>query len=253
MENFKIRKIRNQDDYKLYNFLTNEIVVIGLKKSLRKILKDLKNPKKLGGSVDSGILHDVIKNTYDPDSKDDVEEYQLDQELSNEYGKVYNNPFTNHTIISHRGTQGISDWKNNAMYMTGLYNYTDRNKYGKELQNKTSDKYGNENLSTVGHSQGAILARNHGKDSFETINVNPANGFFPNSSNVNEYTVRSSGDLVSSPKTYSDTIKSVLFPKWSKSHNKTIKAKSFNPLAEHSSDVLNRMDPKTKIGRKNKK
>ena len=87
------------------------------------------------------------------------------------------------------------------MYVSGLYDFTNRTKQAKEAQDKAIEKYGNENLSTIGHSQSAINTRKYGKDSKEIINVNPA--FNPLLINEyyrkpNEYNnIRSSKDIVS--------------------------------------------------------
>lgn len=56
----------------------------------------------------------------------------------------------------------------------GNYEKTKRFKKGEELQKKALEKYGKENTTTIGHSQGSILARKLGKDSKEIINLNPA-------------------------------------------------------------------------------
>ena len=40
--------------------------------------------------------------------------YVLDSELTTREASVYTNPDTGETVLSHRGTQGASDWLNNA-------------------------------------------------------------------------------------------------------------------------------------------
>ena len=241
----KIRKIKNQDLYKLYNVKSKEIIKDGTKKELRKHLKIMK-----GGEIDSNILNDVIKNTCEKNPNKELNGYNLDDSISNKTGKIYYNPETNHTIVSHRGTKGVKDWANNVAYMTGLYDYTHRSKQGKRLQEKASKKYGDENISTVGYSQGAINASKYGANSKEIINVNRAyNPLISNPKNKNEYNIRSSKDLISAPKLLNDKIVSITNPKWSRKHNLTIDAKSNNPLTEHNSDILQRL-PNKKVGRK---
>ena len=41
---------------------------------------------------------------------------------------------------------------------------------------------------------------------------------------------------------------SYLYPQWNKKHNITIKAKTSNPLVEHSIDILNRLPQNQQIG-----
>ena len=40
-----------------------------------------------------------------------------------------------------------------------------------------------------------------------------------------------------------------LFPGWSKRHSITIDDKTGNPISEHSSDILDRLDPELIIGK----
>ena len=66
----------------------------------------------------------------------------------------------------------------------------------------------------------------------------------------NEYSIRSSSDVVSLPKMKDDLITSLLNKKQSK-QNMTIKSKnSFDVLGNHSPDVLDGLNPNEKIGRK---
>ena len=60
------------------------------------------------------------------------------------------------------------------MYASGSFDFTNRSKQAKKAQDKAIEKYGNNNLSTIGHSQGSINTRKYGKDFKEIINVNPA-------------------------------------------------------------------------------
>ena len=99
-----------------------------------------------GGEIDTDLLDNVIKNIYNQkDPVKNLDGYELDTDLSKDIGKVYHNKESGHTIVSHRGTQGMSDWLNNVAYATGLYDYTKRNKQGERLQRNASNKYGNDN------------------------------------------------------------------------------------------------------------
>jgi hypothetical protein len=89
----------------------------------------------------------------------------------------------------------------------------------------TYEKYGKESITNVGHSQGAIITRNL-KDKGLTnqlINVNPASK--GEKIRRGETVIKSSGDVVSA-----------LVPKGK--NVKVIRAKTYNPLAEHSADIL---------------
>jgi len=227
------------------NIKTNNFII---KNDLQKFIStDLK-----GGNIDPDSLNEIIIQTYEPESDEIINNYQLDSDLSNDYAKVYHDKVNNQTIISHKGTDGLMDWTNNLLYISGLYDFSNRTRQAKEVQNKTVEKYGNENLSTIGHSQGSINARKYGKDSKEIINVNPA--FNPLLINEyyrtpNEYNIRSSKDIVSFPMLIKNNLQSITNPFWSKNHNLTIPGETNDILKEHSPDILKRLD-KNKIGKK---
>ena len=189
-----------------------------------------------GRAVSSKHIKKFIDASYDKNPSKNIDQYNIDEELSNEHAKTYHDPKTGHTVVVHRGTSGASDWLNNLSYGLGRYKKTDRYKTGKDIQNKANEKYGAENISTLGHSQGAILARELGKGGKEVITLNPA--YMGEKEGDNEHTIRSSSDVVSGLKNY-----------WKGGNDITIKSKNpFNILGEHSSDILDRMNPDQMIG-----
>ena len=171
--------------------------------SFTEALKEMKNPEikslynavKSGGAVNGKEVKQFVNASYETKPKKVIGDFELDEELSNKVAKVYHNKTTGETTITHRGTAGITDWRNNLAYVTGNYESTDRYKKAKKAQKKVESKYGNDNLYTVGHSQGAIIARKVGKDSKQIIGVNPAS--LGEKALPNEYNVRTSNDLVS--------------------------------------------------------
>ena len=217
----------------------------GLEKSTGWINKGSKpiniGKEVYGGSVKVKHVKRFIESSYSDKPENDIDQYIMDKDLSNEYAKTYNDPKTGQTVIVHRGTAGASDWGNNLAYTGGVYKMTDRYKNAKKLQDKVNDKYGKENVSTLGHSQGAILARELGKGGKEVISLNPA--FMAESEGKNEHTIRSGSDAVSGMK----GLKGMIFGK--DKNTTTIKSKNpFDVLGEHSSDILDRMDQEEMIG-----
>jgi len=187
-----------------------------------------------GGKISVNHLQKFLSNSYSKKPEQNIDNYLLDESLTNDTAKVYHDPKTGHAVITHKGTQGISDWGNNLAYATGLYKFTNRYKQGQKTQKATENKYGSKNVSTLGHSQGSILSRELGKNSKEIINVNPA--YIKEKPHQNEYNIKSSRDVVSALKPiHSQDIK--------------IKADSYNPLTEHSYDILERLNPNQMIGR----
>ena len=173
--------------------------------------------------------------SYQDKPPETIGDWILDKSISNKTGKVYYNPKTKEAVVAHRGTKGAKDWINNIAYVTGTYKHTTRYKRGKNLQNKAEAKYGKENISTLAHSQGAVLARDLGADTKEVINVNPA--YLGEETADNEYNIKSSSDIVSG-----------LYPEI---EGKDIVIPSENPLdiiGEHSYNILDRLDDNELIG-----
>jgi len=203
--------------------------------------------KIIGGAVSAKNLQAFIEQSYKEEPSDVIGDFVIDPDLSTYTTKVYTNPETRQTIVAHRGTKGGWDWGNNLAYAMGLYDYTDRYKQGAETQKKAETKYGKENISTIGHSQGAVLSRKLGQDTKEIINVNPA--WMGETPSPNEYNIRSSFDPVSALFMPYSAIQSYVNPKFSQSHNITIPSKSyFDPRTEHKAKILERVDPNLMIG-----
>jgi hypothetical protein len=199
-------------------------------------------PGLTGGKMKANEIADFIDASYSKNPPKELDGFLLDSKLSTATAKVYYNPNTGEARVIHRGTEGLKDWGNNLAYLAGAYELTDRYKQGKKVQDLAEKKYGKKNISTLGHSQGAVLARKLGADTKEVINVNPAfKGEVPKK---NEYNIRSSADVVSGLYAPVAKVRSILTPGTSKKHDITIKADSYNPLKEHSADILGRLGDK---------
>ena len=197
-----------------------------------------------------GLKPNEIKSLLDASYQDKpaskIGDWELDEPLSTPTAVVYYNPITDEAVVAHRGTQGVTDWGNNIAYALGAYELTPRYREGKKVQDEAERKYGKKNISTLGHSQGAVLARKLGADTKEIINVNSP--YLGENQPKNEYNIRSSSDVVSSSYAPVSAVKKVLFPKYSKKHDIKIKAETLNPLVEHSYDILDRLDQDKTIG-----
>ena len=199
-------------------------------------------PGLSGGKMKANEIADFIDASYSKNPPKELDGFLLDSKLSTATAKVYYNPNTGEARVIHRGTEGLKDWGNNLAYLAGAYELTDRYKQGKKVQDLAEKKYGKKNISTLGHSQGAVLARKLGADTKEVINVNPAfKGEVPKK---NEYNIRASADVVSGLYAPVAKVRSILTPGTSKKHDITIKADSYNPLKEHSADILGRLGDK---------
>ena len=193
-----------------------------------------------GGKLSSSDLKGLLDASYDSKITQ-VGGFTLDKSLSSSTSKVYRNPNTGQVVVAHRGTAGISDWANNAIYALGgknAYKLTPRYKEAEKVQKKAEKIYGAENVTTIGHSQGGLQSELLGGKSKEIITLNKATMPFESNKNTNQFDVRSDRDLVSGLNPFAKKSKKDI----------SIKAESFNPLTEHSGDVLNRIDKNLMIG-----
>lgn len=234
---------------KHYSVINSDTGVVHAKHSLLKdakaqirLLNAVKQgfiPKRKGGALKGKEVDQFVKASYEDKkgSTKNIGDYKLDKSLSNAKAKVYHDPKTGKTVVANRGTKGtISDWSNNAMYAIGLYNKTNRAKQAEATQKKVNAKYGKENVTNVGHSQSGETIRELNKKGLvnQSIVVNPASKH--EKVRKNETVIRSSGDIVSA-----------LVPKGKNVH--TIKAKSWNPLTEHSSSIITGKDAERSYGK----
>ncbi len=195
-----------------------------------------------GRGLNSMTLRDLLEGSYTGEYNG-AGDWKLDQGLSAQTTKVFYNP-NGHVVVAHRGTEGTaSDWGNNLKYgSTGEIGYkqTQRFKDAKAVQKAAEERYGANRITTIGHSQGGLQAQLLGKDSHEIITVNKATTPWSDGTPAkNQYDVRSSIDAVSMWKNP--------FKK-ERRNDTTIKAKTNNPLTEHSYDILTRLPEETIIG-----
>jgi hypothetical protein len=216
--------------------------------------------KLKGGSITANELKVFLKESYEDPPKQNIMGYELDLKLSSQSifknqmtARVYVNDGLKKVIITHRGT-GMemhgADWVNNAVYATSTaaYKLTPRFKRAKKVQDDAIEKYSAFEINSIGHSQGGMIV--HLLNSPEIKN---SIGFNPASKNEllgkNEYIIRSSSDAVSALSVPNKMMNEALFPGWSKRHLITIHDKTGDPIAEHSPDILDRIDQNFQIGK----
>lgn len=202
-----------------------------------------------GSSLQVKTLKRLIDNSYQRKDKNgklkqkeyNIDGYNLDNNLTNDTSAVYYNKDKNHVVHSVRGTNGtLKDWSNNAIYMASpeLYKKTDRYLNAKEIQKKIDDKYTTAKKTMTTHSQSGIIGRHLGvaNPNMEVISLNPATFNKDNNiDNPNEYTVKSTKDLVS------------LYHK-NKARDTIIKGESLDQYKEHDIGLLDRLNPNMLIG-----
>ena len=175
-------------------------------------------------------MKSTLKNFVDAGYKKkseatNVNGYILDKDLSTKRDKVYHDPNTGKVVHTIAGTDTLKDWSNNALIPLGLHQYSNRYKNAERIQKKANNKYGKNNVSLVTHSQSGNIAESLANKNLvggENTTLNPA---IIGSHNKNIKVVKSIIDPVS------------LLTKTNKNDIKII-PKTFNPIKEHSTDIL---------------
>jgi hypothetical protein len=120
--------------------------------------------------VNTKTIEKLLKASYDP--KDNIGNKKLDKQLSGKRVSVYYNPKTKKSFVVHRGTASATDWiKTNIPAFFG-YEKGARFKHAANIQRKAENKYGKENVTTLGHSLGGRIAEKVGKNSNQVITYN---------------------------------------------------------------------------------
>ena len=191
-----------------------------------------------GGGLNAKKIAHMSQSSYKK-NKDvmNIGRYKIDKSLSNSEAKVFVNSTSGKVVIANRGTNPtVKDWQNNASLLLGQYGNTQRYKNAKDLQKKALEKYPNYSFLNIGHSQSAKITKMLNDEGLtsEIININPA-ALPTDRKQENETTIKSKGDIVS------------MYDK-PKEGDVMIDSQSINPIAEHKTDIVNRIDPKTYIG-----
>ena len=181
-----------------------------------------------GGDLNSKEVKNLLKSSYDTTLIQNG--FVLDTEISKGYNNVFYNSDTGEVAMTVAGTSDLKDWKNNLIYgVYGRKGYkeTARFKTAKDIHDKAVAKYGNKNITILGHSQGAISAELLGGDDKEIITYNKATApFVKQKINKNQTNLRVNRDIVSNLNRDLDNT------------TKTINTKFINPIKTHSINRL---------------
>jgi len=201
-------------------------------------IRKLKVVNKTGGALKVRQIKKFLEESYKPNASN-VDDYELDKDLSNDITKVHYNKSKNHAVVTHRGSNDLQDWYENAKYAVG--STTGKHfQQAEDTQKKAEEKYGANNISVLAHSKGAIHAEKFGKNAKEIITLNkPVNAQdLLTSVPDKQYDIKTSGDPVSKLRGLQRGKKAIV-----------IKSKTFsNPLTEHSINVLDRLPENQVIG-----
>ena len=189
--------------------------------------------KLSGGKLPVNLIKSFLNATYDPNPPSEINSFKLDKELSNETTRVYWDG--KQCVVAIRGTNPtINDWSNNLSYAMGSYKSTPRFKEAQDAYDKAVQKYGEQTISVLGHSQGGGSASFFPK-AHEIITLNRA--YKGESVPQNEWDIHATRDPVSA-----------LLNLRKPPHDVPIKSVSWNPLTNHSIDILDLLPRDRMIG-----
>ncbi len=114
----------------------------------------------------------LLKASYRKNHKN-YGDYEIDKSLSGNRVQVYKKRNTNEAVVVHRGTANMKDWITDAGMALG-YESGKRFKHSEKIQNKAIEKYGKDNITTMGHSLGGRLAEKYHRGGGKIITVNKA-------------------------------------------------------------------------------
>lgn len=181
------------------------------------------------GKLNQEDLKGLLNETYrkDKGANQNYKNLQIDRGLSSGRVKVYHDPNSGKTVVAHRGSTNLQDWKENFNYAVGIKRKGKAYKKSESTQKAAEAKYGTGNLETIGHSKGAYHAQQLGQNGIvQTVNkpVNWAERHKKIGANQTDY--KNSRDPVSMLRGMQKGNKAVI-----------TKSNSYNPLTNHSIDA----------------
>lgn len=211
----------------------------------RFYLNVIKPKAKKGGALSSHVMSDLLAQSYKTknkkERKTEVDGFHIDPSLSGERVQVWYNPTTKQAVVVHRGTQGLNDWMTDARMFFGDTK-NKRFKHAKNIQQQAEEKYGASHVSTIGHSLGSRISEEVGQKSKEVLTLNKPTTLadIVRNKKVSEkqIDVRTKNDPVS-----------ILRPFQGGNETIEIDSTTNNPLTEHGTETLKRLDPDVMIGR----
>lgn len=220
----KIRKINNQELYKLTDDDNQIIAVFDTKKEAKQYIKQ-------GGKINAKNLKAVLNNSYNKKPKEkQIDGLTMDKSLSGRRVQTYVDNNTGEVYFVNRGTQGfhdvITDMKLFFTPTSKLKNLK-RFKYADEMLRKVEDKYGTGNVNIVAHSLGAKIAEVIGDENHKNIITfnKPVLPFEKIKDKKNQIDIKTTRDPVSILDRPDE-------------NDIVLQSKSMNPLYEHSLRAL---------------
>lgn len=159
--------------------------------------------------------------------------YNVDSSLSGKRAQVYFNPDTQQAYVVHRGTASAKDIFTDIMMGVG-YERGKRFQHGKKIQKMANEKYGKENVVTLGHSLGGRIAEKYGKGQIITLNKAATPHSIQKKVKANQIDIRDANDIVSALAILQKHKRNII----------TIPSSSINPFQSHKIENLDKLNEK---------
>ena len=181
--------------------------------------------------MDTKTIKEMLINSYKGRNKKmAIDKHTLDKSLSGNRAQVYFDG--EKATVVHRGTQDFSDIITDGLAGIGIE--TNRFKHGKKIEDKAIKKYGKDNITSVGHSLGGLIAERSNKK-INTITLNKP--VYPNEIikviPKNQIDIKTTNDIFSPLRRFQKGRKAI-----------NIKSTTMNPFKEHTVNTLNRINKK---------
>ena len=121
-----------------------------------------------GGKISIGNLKKVLNDSYTK-SGNDIDDYKIDNELTDNNIKVYKNSTTGEIVMVPKGTSSLGDVATDIKMAFGY-----KDKRFKDLQqklNQIKSKYPNYEIDIAGHSLGAKVVEEIGANDDRVNNI----------------------------------------------------------------------------------
>jgi hypothetical protein len=189
--------------------------------------------------ISENQIKEVLDLSYNNKKEGAPDGYVIDKDLSDGRVKVYKDLNSNQVIVAHRGSSGWKDWLDNAYYATtGNIKDSGTYKTHKKKHDKALDKYGAENVISVGHSRAGKYVEELNKDNKvkEVLTYNKAVGLHDafQKNPENQTDIRSSRYLISGLSPFQSSKNKVV----------TIPSNTFNFLKAHGTSALSSLGNK---------
>jgi len=132
-----------------------------------------------GCGMPANILQQFIDLAYTKETDTAPPGYSIDKALSDERVKVFPKNNSKDVVVVHRGSEGMTDWIDNASYLTrGKVVGTPSYNMHRTRHQKAVQKYGTQNIIGVGHSRAGLYVQTLDKEfpMKEIITYNKAAG-----------------------------------------------------------------------------